>query len=40
MRKWRDIVIFWKERLWIPIVQIGTDVMVMSGFLVGIVTKK
>ncbi len=34
--KWRDVVTKWNERLWIPVVQVGTDVMVMTGFLVGV----
>jgi glycosyltransferase involved in cell wall biosynthesis len=37
MYKWRDVVTKWSERLWIPIVQIGTDIMVMGGFVSGIV---
>jgi len=35
--KWRDVVTDWRERMWIPVIQIGTDVMVMSGFLVGLI---
>jgi glycosyltransferase involved in cell wall biosynthesis len=38
--KWRDVVTDWKERLWIPVVQIGTDVLVMSGFLAGLIHRK
>lgn len=34
--KWRDVVRNWRERMWIPIMQIGTDLMVMAGFLSGL----
>lgn len=37
--KWRDVVTDWRERLWIPVIQIGTDMMVMAGFLVGMVLR-
>jgi glycosyltransferase involved in cell wall biosynthesis len=38
--KWRDIVLQFNERIWVPVVQFGTDVMVMIGFLSGLMTKK
>jgi glycosyltransferase involved in cell wall biosynthesis len=34
--KWRDVVTKWHERVWIPVVQVGSDVMVMGGFLRGV----
>lgn len=37
--KLRDIVGKWSEIKWIPVVQIGTDVMIMAGFMYGILTK-
>lgn len=38
--KWRDVVREWHHQLWIPVVQVGTDLMVMAGFLAGIVVSE
>jgi glycosyltransferase involved in cell wall biosynthesis len=37
--KWSDVIVKLSERMWIPVIQIGSDVMVMSGFLVGLLNK-
>ncbi len=34
--KWRGVVRKWNHRLWIPVIQVGTDLMVMAGFLTGL----
>jgi len=38
--KWRDVVFGWKERLWLPIIQISSDFAVMIGFIAGLIDKK
>jgi glycosyltransferase involved in cell wall biosynthesis len=37
--KWKDVLVKWDERIWLPIVQIGSDFAVMAGFASGL-TKK
>jgi glycosyltransferase involved in cell wall biosynthesis len=37
--KWRDVVIDWQARLWLPVVQVTSDLAVMSGFLWGLIKK-
>lgn len=38
--KWRDIVIQWKTRLVLLSVQLSSDILIMAGFVVGLLTKK
>jgi glycosyltransferase involved in cell wall biosynthesis len=37
--KWMDVVKSWQGRLWLPVVQITSDLAVMAGFLRGIIEK-
>jgi hypothetical protein len=34
--KWRDVITNWRVRFWLPVIQISSDIFVMSGFLVGL----
>jgi len=37
--KWRDIVKVWKARIWLPVIQISSDVVIMTGFIDGLKSK-
>ncbi len=37
--KWRDVVVDFRGRLWLPVIQISSDFAVMSGFLSGLIDK-
>lgn len=34
--KWRDVIVNWRERLWLPVIQIFSDFAVMYGFAYGL----
>lgn len=34
--KWRDVIKGWRGRLWLPVVQVASDMSVMSGFVSGL----
>lgn len=37
--KWRDVIKYWRARLWLPVVQISSDLAVMAGFIIGLIKK-
>lgn len=37
--KWRDVVKNWRARLWLPVMQIISDIQVMRGFFAGVFLK-
>lgn len=37
--KWRDIIFDWRARVYLPIVQISSDIAVMTGFISGLIVQ-
>jgi glycosyltransferase involved in cell wall biosynthesis len=37
--KWRDVVVDWSARAWLPVIQVSSDFAVMTGFLTGLAKK-
>jgi glycosyltransferase involved in cell wall biosynthesis len=38
--KWSDVIKDWKAKVWLPIIQISSDLAVMVGFISGLIKKK
>jgi hypothetical protein len=36
--KWRDVVLKWRERVWLPTIQVSSDFAIMAGFFSGIIS--
>ncbi len=36
--KWRDVVLKWRERVWLPTIQVSSDFAIMAGFISGIIS--